>query len=154
MKTIRVLASIVCALATLAISGNTRAANLSGQYAGTVTDDAYGRGSAIANLVMSEQNGYGGWISFTFGTTTFNNPTAISTGRNGLRGVFEATTGTMECRVFLSLQYDRAKHLLVGEYQSTTTGCNNFGSFKLKQQCYYPANGMFDMRSEGGPMHC
>jgi hypothetical protein len=152
MKTTRVLAALVCALSTLAITGNARVPNLSGQYAGSVNDGTLGNGSAMANLVTSDQNGFGGWMSFTFGNATYDNPVAISTGRNGLRGVFEATINSTACRISFLLTYDRAKHTLLGSYQSVSDGCDDSGSFKLKQQCFYTVQG--DVRPAGGPMHC
>ncbi|HEY2475974.1 MAG TPA: hypothetical protein VGI19_14385 [Candidatus Cybelea sp.] len=55
--------------------------NLSGMYSGSVSDSALGSGTAAANLVHFSVGGgdpLGGWLSFTLGSTTYNNPTSAA----------------------------------------------------------------------------
>lgn len=152
MKTIRVFAVALCALLSVAVAADARGANVSGQYSGTVTDSALGTGTASANMVASDAS-IGGWFAFAFGSNTYDNPVLLASGRNGLRGDFEATIENVACRFSFKATFDRATHKLHGSYQSAGSGCSGeSGSFELKQQCYYNLQG--DARPDVGPMHC
>lgn len=157
MKTIRIVTVALCALLTLALVPNARTTNLSGQYAGTVTDSVFGSGTAVANLVTN-QGGMGGWFGFTFGTASFDDPVAATTSGDKVSGAFEAAVGSSECRFTFNATFDRNKHTLRGKYAVENSGDGacyvQYGKFALKQQCYYESSEIFDVRPAGGPMHC
>jgi len=152
MKTIRVFAALLCALSTIAISGNAGVPKISGQYAGSVSDSTLGSGTATADMIASDA-GLGGWLAFAFGSGTYDNPVLLGSTRNGLRGEFEATVASVACRFSFKATFDRAGHKLNGTYEAVGSACSGEnGTFELKQQCYYNLQG--DIRPNGGPMHC
>lgn len=126
--------------------------NLSGQYAGSVSDSVLGSGTAVANFVEGD-GGLGGWFGFTFGSSAYDNPALAGRSPRGISGTFEATVGSAACRFKFHARFDRAKYALRGDYEATNGACmDESGSFTLKQQCYYQFD--VDVRRDGGPMHC
>jgi hypothetical protein len=156
MKTNRAFAIALCSLLTTAMvpAGET---NLSGQYAGTVTDSNLGSGTAVANFIMDPQGGIGGWLGFTLGSTTYDDPASSNVNGNTVKGIFEETVGGNACTFNFRATFDRARHTLRGKYYAAYsadgTCYEQSGKFVLKQQCYYNGNGQ-DIRPAGGPMHC
>lgn len=160
MKTIHVLTALFVPLAIVAatpalampLSYDANGANLSGQYAGTVSDSSLGSGTATADLIAGS-GGLGGLLGFTFGNSSYGNPALAGTTRQGLRGEFEATIGSMACRFSFKAIFDRSKDRLRGDYTAVSSGCSGEnGTFTLKQQCFYATQG--DVRRNGGLMQC
>ncbi len=127
--------------------------NLSGQYAGSVSDSSFGKGKAVANFVADGAE-LGGWFALTFGTVSYDDPALLRTTRAGISGDFEESVGSSTCLFsVLNVKYDRAKHTLRGTYGSVSSACyDQVGTFVLKQQCFYIT--FSDVRQNGGPMHC
>jgi opacity protein-like surface antigen len=152
MKTIRVFAVALCAVLAVAVAADARGANLSGQYAGSVSDSVLGSGNATADMVASDAS-LGGHFVFALGGGTYDNPMLSGNTRNGLRGEFEATVASVACRFSFKARFDRARSKLDGSYEAVGSACSGEnGTFELKQQCYYNVSG--DIRPAGGPMHC
>jgi hypothetical protein len=109
---------------------------LAGQYTGTVTDSTLGTGTATANLAQS-WGGVGGYFGFTFGSTSYTDPTSAFSWWQGLRGTFVAIVASSTCSFAYSATYNPSAYTLTGQYQSTNGCSGENGSFSLTQQCYY-----------------
>ena len=146
--------------------------NLSGMYSGSVTDSVLGTGTAVANLAHSGGNGqgdpFGGWMSFTFGSTTYSNPTSASRpgqgegdvrfmdggGNNALHGVFVSIIGSAACTFHFTATFNPSSFQLNGQY-SARIGCSGEnGTFSLTQQCFYQLLGHVRRNTGSGPGPC
>jgi hypothetical protein len=138
--------------------------NLSGQYSGSVSDSVLGTGTAIANFIGAG-GGLGGYFNFTFGSTTYSNPT-IAGGRDGLApnggwggngnvdGAFESTIASSACTFIYSASYSTSGYSLTGKYKAVNGCSGETGTFTLAQQCYYSNGREHSVRRDGGPGHC
>jgi hypothetical protein len=133
---------------------------LSGQYSGSVSDNALGTGTAIANFVGDGSGGLGGYFVFTFGSANYSDPT-IAGGRDAIQpawgaergylsGAFESTIASASCRFHYSAAYTPSDHALTGSYKAVNGCSGQTGSFILTQQCYYRGGRQPSVRHEGG----
>jgi len=133
--------------------------NFSGMYSGSVTDSALGTGTAVANLAASGGSGgdpLGGWMSFTFGSATYNNPTAAAPrgqgdgggdggyvryldgeGNNMIHGRFVSIIGSMACTFHYTATFYPSSFQLNGMYKAVNGCSGQNGTFSLTQQCFY-----------------
>lgn len=161
--------------------------NLSGMYSGSVTDSALGTGSATANFAHSGGSSggdpLGGWMSFTFGTTTYNNPTSASRnhqgcggqgdwcggggggnrqlrfmdgggGSNTVHGIFVSIIGSAACEFAFKASFNTSSYQLSGEYEAKNGCSGQSGTFLLTQQCYYDSLQNVHRRTGSGPGPC
>lgn len=126
--------------------------NLSGQYSGTVSDSTFGSGTATADFAALYGT-LGGWLSFTFGSTTYMLAAVSSSEGNGVRGVLANTIGSTACSFAFKATYDASSNTLDGTYRAINGCSGENGSFSLTQQCYYQERGS-DLRRDAGIMHC
>jgi hypothetical protein len=128
-------------------------------YSGSVTDSALGTGTAVANLAASGGTGQGdplgGWMSFTFGSATYNNPTAAAPrgqgdggeggyirymdggGNNMIHGRFVMSIGSVACTFHYVAGFTTSSFTLNGQYKAVNGCSGENGTFSLTQQCFY-----------------
>lgn len=149
--------------------------NLSGMYSGTVTDSALGTGTATANLAHSGGSGHdplGGWLSFTFGSTTYSNPTSGALpsgggegggggdwgsgggGHTTVHGVFVSSIASVACTFVFRASFNPSSFELSGEYKARSGCSGESGTFLLTQQCYYNEYGSLRRNTSSGPGAC
>lgn len=109
--------------------------NVSGQYAGNVSDSVFGTGKIYADLAQY-RDAVGGTVQFVYGSTVFIVPAALLLNGSTLKGkgaIGRATGGV--CPASETATYSARQ--LKGSY-AATHGCNgDTGSFSMMQQCHY-----------------
>jgi hypothetical protein len=157
--------------------------NLSGVYSGTVTDSVLGTGTAVANLAKSGGSGgdpLGGWFGFTFGSTTYSNPTSAEIpshnrqhgcgggdcnqndwgkgNTTSVHGVFIANIASVACTFVFKANFNPSSYELSGEYRARSGCSGESGTFLVTQQCYYQEYASGSLRrntgSGSGPGAC
>jgi hypothetical protein len=157
--------------------------NLSGMYSGSVTDSALGTGTAAANLAQLNIRGggqgdpLGGWFAFTFGSSTYDNPTSATSGGgrhhcggggnqqfadcgqwggggSSTVGVFEMIVGSAACSFAYKASWSASTYQLTGSYESVVGCSGESGTFTLTQQCYYSVSGSLRRNTGSGPGAC
>lgn len=117
--------------------------NDSGQFSGTAKDSVLGQGSASASLAQDARV-VGGVLTTTFGSTTLSNSLAAKTTTGAtLTGAEAASTTSGICTFTVSATYDPSKYVLSGTYQAAHGCTGETGSFKIKQDCFYPPSALF-----------
>jgi hypothetical protein len=110
--------------------------NISGDYAGTVTDSVAGTGNATGTLAQTGSTA-GGQIAFspTSGEQTLNLSLAINS-QNSIAGamVVDYASGTT-CTFNVSGSYSTSTNVLSGSYSAVTHCSGQTGTFSLTQQC-------------------
>jgi hypothetical protein len=110
--------------------------NVSGGYAGNVTDSIFGTGRIYGDLAQY-QNSVGGTLTFEYGSTVFITPATFLLKGKSLTGsgaIGKVTGGV--CEASETATY--ASHGLTGSY-TVERGCaNDNGTFTMKQTCLYP----------------
>jgi hypothetical protein len=141
--------------------GGSGGSGLAGVYSGSVTDSVLGTGTAVANFVKSGPPGtgdpLGGWLNFTFGSTTYSNPTSAEhpnarghggcgggdcgnvspNGGDTIRGVFVSSIASVACTFLFRAAFNPSSFELSGEYRAVTGCSGESGTFLIAQQCYY-----------------
>ncbi|HEY1882918.1 MAG TPA: hypothetical protein VGG51_07755 [Candidatus Cybelea sp.] len=125
--------------------------NLTGQYAGSVTDSVTGTGSASANFAGLGEN-LGGYFAFSFGTASYSNAASAQNTAHGMEGVFVATIASTACSFSFHARYSGSNNRLRGQYQAVNGCSGEHGTFSLKQQCFYNENN--DIRGAAGLRPC
>jgi hypothetical protein len=125
--------------------------NLSGQYAGSVTDNVMGTGSAAANFESLGES-LGGYFGFTFGTALYSNAASAADTSRGMEGVFVATIASAACSFSFRAKYNGATNRLRGQYRAVNGCSGEHGTFSLTQQCFY--NEGSDIRINAGLRPC
>jgi hypothetical protein len=147
--------------------------NLSGMYSGSVSDSVLGTGTAVANLAHSGGNGggdpFGGWLAFTFGSTTYSNPTSASRrgqgeggdvrfmdggGNNTVHGAFVSIIGSVACTFHFTATFNPSSFQLSGQYHASNGCSGETGTFMLTQLCFYHEAGHMRRDTGSGPGLC
>jgi hypothetical protein len=109
--------------------------NVSGGYAGSVTDRIFANGRIYSDLAQY-QNSVGGTLTFVYGSTVFIVPATFLLKGKSLTGsgaIGKVTGGV--CEASETAMY--ASHSLTGSY-TVESGCaNDNGTFTMKQTCRY-----------------
>jgi hypothetical protein len=131
---------------------NARSLRLSGQYAGTFTDGAYGSGKAKASYSQS-QTSVGGILTVKYAATTVALSVALVANGSSVNGTTVAGTGSLYCTFATTSTYNAKTRVMSGSY-SAVYGCSgDGGTFTLKQQCYY-RGATEDVLPASGPKPC
>jgi hypothetical protein len=119
--------------------------NLSGEYAGTVSDSLYGSGQSDAELVQY-QNAVGGTTILEFaGSTVFIDPDAFLFKGTTLTGTAEgATLSGVLCTMSETATYSDGH--LTGSYKAVSGCSGESGSFTMKEACKYVPNPPLEQR--------
>lgn len=144
-------------------------------YSGTVTDSVLGTGTAVANLSQTfgpVGDPIGGWLSFTFGSVTYNNPTVGGHptgegeggglrrldegggGGNAVHGNFIMIIASTACSFHYRGSFNPSSFQLNGDYRALNGCSGEKGTFSLQQQCYYQIRGYLRRTSGSGPGIC
>lgn len=127
--------------------------NLTGQYAGSVSDSALGTGTAVANFA-GLAGSLGGYLGFTFGSATYTNVVSSYGSWGGVAGVFVATVASNACTFAFKASYNSSSFQLNGKYKAINGCSGENGTFSVTQQCYYDEQWQKDLRRAGGLQHC
>jgi hypothetical protein len=120
------------------ISNATSVPNLSGQYAGTVSDSLHGSGRIYAELVQ-HHHAVAGNITFTYGSTEFGTPAVFLLKETTLTGTGESATVSLNpCTVSETAVY--SNYSLTGSYRAVRGCSGDSGTFTMKEYCHYGLN--------------
>jgi hypothetical protein len=108
---------------------------IAGQYEGTVTDSARGKGKAVLQLAQSISSA-GGSFNQTYGNATVSGVISASLSGASLNGN-EVILGSTPCTFITTAKYNAKTAVLSGSYKAISRCKGQSGSFKLKEQCYY-----------------
>jgi len=123
------------------VSNDATIRNLSGQYAGSVKDSKYNKGSVTASFAQY-QTSVGGDMTPTEGSrsSTMSVSFSVASGTT-FTGTAAATVGSAVCVYNIAAVYNSSTHNLKGTYQAAHGCSGESGSFKMKQKCFYAKPG-------------
>jgi hypothetical protein len=108
---------------------------VAGQYSGSVTDSARGKGKAVLQLAQSISSA-GGSLKQTYGAKTVQSVVSFGLSGQSLNGN-EVTLGSKPCTFSVAAKYNPKTYVLSGSY-TADVGCQGqSGKFKLTEKCYY-----------------
>jgi hypothetical protein len=112
--------------------------NAAGQFKGSVTDSAFGKGTTVVNVTQHGRS-VGGTMRSTYSAKSVNAVVAwtLDPSTGGLQGTAVATIAKAACTFAISATYDSKTLVLAGTYKAVR-GCNGeSGIYKTKEQCDY-----------------
>jgi hypothetical protein len=130
--------------------------NLSGDYAGTMTDSVAGTGSAAGTLAQTG-NTVGGTIAFSPASGTLDPSLSLKVATS------DAVSGAMvidypnngpTCSYSVTGTYDANTGVLSGSYSAVTNCSGESGTFSLTQQCTDTITGHVRRAKVGGIAPC
>jgi hypothetical protein len=146
-------ASGAAAQQTLSGVNDAAGPNLSGEYAGPVKDNVYGKGKGSA-FYAAYGNSVGGVLTLAFKKATLAVSVSQTASGSNLTGSSVGGSGTLYCTSSTTATYDKKTHVLSGSYK-TVYGCTGeTGTFTLKQACFFKGSGSNDIRPDAGVKAC
>jgi len=125
--------------------------NISGEYAGTITDNQTGTSSATAALAQYGSS-VGGPLTFQ-PSPSVTASVAFTTSGNDVNGTL-VIPGATACAFSTSATYDASSRHLNGSY-SAIYGCTGeSGTYSLKRKCSYRRAGDGFIERQSGPRPC
>jgi hypothetical protein len=108
---------------------------IAGEYKGSITDSAKGKGKAVLQFAQGVTSA-GGSLKQTYGSKTFNG--VVSFGRSGpsMNGN-EVLLGSSPCTFVMTAKYNPKTVVLNGSYNAISGCKGRSGTFKVTEQCYY-----------------
>jgi hypothetical protein len=126
-------------------SGEPAPRNYSGDYAGTVKDSLYNKGSikatfaqyqtAVGGSMTQDEISRTGTMTASFGVTAGTTLTGTAVEKFGVG------TSSTACVYTIGGTYNAATHRLRGSYQAVHNCSGETGTFTMKQKCFYPRPG-------------
>ena len=128
---------------------------LSGQWAGTFIDIAYGTGTAKASY-SAYQSGVGGVLAVNYKSHKVKVKASVALVANGsaVDGTTVVPAAGSYCTLSTTSTYDPKTKIMSGSYNAVYGCTGDSGTFTLKHQCYYKGSGSEDVRPEFGPKPC
>jgi hypothetical protein len=126
--------------------------NISGEYAGTITDNQEGKTTATAALAQYS-DGVGGPFSIGKGSYSLIASIAFTLSGNTVSGTL-VTPGTSVCAFSTSATYDVGSRRLRGSYTAIHGCSGEQGTYSLKRKCYYHRAGDGLVEPQSGPRPC
>lgn len=126
---------------------------LSGEYKGTFTDGAYGKGKAEASYAQY-QSGVGGILSIKYANATVTASVALVANGTSLDGNTVAGGGSTYCTFSTTSTYDAATKIMSGSYTAVAGCTGDAGTFRLRHLCTYKGNAATDLRPQIVPHPC
>lgn len=133
---------------------------IAGQFSGTVTDSALGKGKVDFALSQIVSGQAGGSMQLTFGKTTkVTSSVALDASRmTKIAGNAVALLGTMPpCTLTVAAKFNRKAFTLTGSYKAfNNCAPGQKGTFSAKEQCYYVIAKPIavDLRPSNVPKNC
>jgi hypothetical protein len=131
-------------MASPLISNDAIMPNLSGEYAGTVSDSVFGSGKIYGEL-LQYHDAVGGDFLLEYGSTVFAPPVAFLLKGTTLTGTGEgATLSGGPCTMSEIATY--GNHSLTGSYKAVNGCSGESGTYTMKEYCRYVTNSIAEPR--------
>ncbi len=114
---------------------------IAGEFKGTVSDSAFGKGKADLKLSQIVGGQAGGSMTLTFGKSTAAS-SAVALDASNIKKIDGTAVALLRrsppCTLSLTARFDRKTYTLTGSYKAfNNCAPRQKGTFSAKEQCYY-----------------